>query len=209
MAKLKAPLMSLGASGQLAKTLVFFPWKGLNVAREYVVPANPDTQLQKDQRGYVRAAVDAIHAAIALAADGFQEVDRSAYALWANQERTPRTWFNQAVKNIVDVFVAEKSPVLFYNGETTPGEGELDISVDYEDLGEGALTAATVFYGKSPSALFQSATGAVADGAVTATLENLTPKKKYYWQVRADAADPAEGARSGVYFGVPLPVTPP
>lgn len=203
MAKLKAPLMSLGAAGQLGKTLVFFPWKGLNAVREYVIPANPDTQLQKDQRGYVTAAVAAIHVAIALAADGFQEVDRSAYALWANQERTPRTWFNQAVKNIVDVFVAVKSPVLFYNGVTTPGVGTLAVSVDYEDVGAGALAAATVFYGTSPSSLFQSEAGVVAAGAVTATLADLTPGKKYYWQVRADVADPAEGARSGIYFGVP------
>ncbi|GAH56681.1 unnamed protein product, partial [marine sediment metagenome] len=59
-------LMSLGASGQLGKALVFFPWKGLNVVREYVVPANPDTDLQGTQRGYLTTMVDAIHAAQAL-----------------------------------------------------------------------------------------------------------------------------------------------
>src|SRR3989304_5419175 len=43
MAKLKAPLLSFGASGKLADTLVYFPWKGLAVVRSYVIPANPNT----------------------------------------------------------------------------------------------------------------------------------------------------------------------
>src|SRR3972149_2455449 len=44
MAKLKAPLLSFGASGKLADTLVYFPWKGLAVVRSYVIPppAGPD-----------------------------------------------------------------------------------------------------------------------------------------------------------------------
>jgi len=49
MAKLKAPLMSLGASGALGKALVFFGWKGLDVVREYVIPANPKTTAQNTQ----------------------------------------------------------------------------------------------------------------------------------------------------------------
>jgi len=40
VSKLKAPLLSLGASGQIGKSLVFFGWKGLDVVREYVIPSN-------------------------------------------------------------------------------------------------------------------------------------------------------------------------
>ncbi|KKM06256.1 hypothetical protein LCGC14_1745880, partial [marine sediment metagenome] len=53
MAKLKGPLFSLGASGQIAKALVYFPWKGLNLVREHVVPSNPNTTGQVTQRGYM------------------------------------------------------------------------------------------------------------------------------------------------------------
>lgn len=50
MAIVKAPLMSLGATGQLGKTLVMSTWKGVKTAREYVVPANPNTVAQAAQR---------------------------------------------------------------------------------------------------------------------------------------------------------------
>ncbi|GAI66183.1 unnamed protein product, partial [marine sediment metagenome] len=61
MAKLKAPLMSLGASGQLGKSLVFFGWKGLDVVREYVIPSNPQTDLQTTQRDYLTEIVTRLH----------------------------------------------------------------------------------------------------------------------------------------------------
>ena len=46
MAKPTAPLLSFGASGQIAKTVVFGRWKGQPYARRYVIPANPQTAEQ-------------------------------------------------------------------------------------------------------------------------------------------------------------------
>lgn len=43
MAKVTAPLLSFGASGTLAKTMVFSKWKGRPYARRHVIPANPQT----------------------------------------------------------------------------------------------------------------------------------------------------------------------
>lgn len=56
MAKVTGPLMSISASGKIADTLVFGSWKGRNVVRQYIVPANP----QSDAQGHVRAAMLAI-----------------------------------------------------------------------------------------------------------------------------------------------------
>jgi len=69
MAKLKAPLLSFGASGQLAKAVVYFPWKGINAVREYVVPANPKSTAQVAQRGHLEDAVDEWHGATYTASD--------------------------------------------------------------------------------------------------------------------------------------------
>lgn len=69
MAKLKAPLMSFGASGQIAKAVVYFPWKGVNAAREYVVPFNPKSQAQRDQRDLMTNALTEWHGALYTAAD--------------------------------------------------------------------------------------------------------------------------------------------
>ncbi|OIQ09920.1 hypothetical protein MOOR_07620 [Moorella thermoacetica] len=57
MAKVTAPLMSLDASGALGKALVFAKWKGINYARRYFVPMNPNTANQERVRGYFTRAV--------------------------------------------------------------------------------------------------------------------------------------------------------
>lgn len=50
MAKLTAPLLSFGAKGQIGKTLVTADWKGVKYARQYTVPANPQTAAQTEVR---------------------------------------------------------------------------------------------------------------------------------------------------------------
>lgn len=47
MAKTTAPLLSFGASGQIAQTQVYSKWKGRAYARRYTVPANPNTTEQQ------------------------------------------------------------------------------------------------------------------------------------------------------------------
>jgi len=50
MAKATGPLYSLSASGKLANAMVYFTWKGINVVREWLKPANPQSASQGDQR---------------------------------------------------------------------------------------------------------------------------------------------------------------
>lgn len=50
MAKVSGPLYSMSASGKIADAMVFFTWKGNNVVRSYVKPANPMSADQGDQR---------------------------------------------------------------------------------------------------------------------------------------------------------------
>jgi hypothetical protein len=49
-AKLIGPLYSMGASGKIGDAMVFFPWKGLNVVRQWVIPVNKMSGGQGDQR---------------------------------------------------------------------------------------------------------------------------------------------------------------
>ena len=46
MAKLKGPLMSIDARGAFAKSMVFGGWKGIQWARMYFIPQNPQTDAQ-------------------------------------------------------------------------------------------------------------------------------------------------------------------
>lgn len=50
MAKVTGPLQSFSASGQIAKSIVFGAWKGVNYVRKYVIPANPQSSAQGDTR---------------------------------------------------------------------------------------------------------------------------------------------------------------
>ena len=50
MAKVSGPLFSLEARGKIADAVVFFPWKGLHVVRQWLIPANPQSADQGDQR---------------------------------------------------------------------------------------------------------------------------------------------------------------
>lgn len=54
MPKTVAPLLSWGASGQIAKTQVYSTWKGRPYVRRYVVPANPNSAGQQQTRGVFR-----------------------------------------------------------------------------------------------------------------------------------------------------------
>lgn len=56
MAKVDGPLFSLEARGKIADAMVFFPWKGRHVVRQWLKPTNPQSVLQ----GYVRAALKAV-----------------------------------------------------------------------------------------------------------------------------------------------------
>jgi len=46
MAKLTGPILSFGAKGQIGKTIVTADWRGIKYARQYTVPANPNTAAQ-------------------------------------------------------------------------------------------------------------------------------------------------------------------
>lgn len=208
MAKLKAPLLSLGASGQLGKALVYFGWKGLDVVREYVVPSNPQTALQQTQRGYVTAAVAAVHAAQGEAVNPLDSVDITAYALWASVVKSATTWFNQVVKMWLDVMRAGDVPVIYRDGDTSNTLTTSIYAIAYFTEETGAQLAAGKFYfGISKTALVNS-TAATISPSSHAYVNNtdlsafLTAGNKYFWQFRPDSGDPCVGADSGIYHFV-------
>lgn len=208
MAKLKAPLMSLGAAGQLGKTLVFFPWKGLNVVREYVVPSNPNTALQQAQRAHVTTLVAAIHAKQAAAVDPLGEADQIAYSALAQVKGKIMTWFNMAVKLGIDCLVAAKGYTVYANGTTVDADtDDIDLYVGIQDDGVTQVADGKFYFGSSKTNLIHSKVAILVAG-VNAHLTNsdcsafMVVGTKYYWQFRPDAGDPCVGADSGIYHFV-------
>ncbi|GAI62707.1 unnamed protein product, partial [marine sediment metagenome] len=205
MAKLKGPLFSLGASQQLGKTLVYFPWKGLNVVREYVIPANPKTALQQTQRGYLTAAVALIHTAMANATNPLASIDQVAYSALAAVKGIIMTWFNQAVKLAVDVAVALNVACVYSDMTfTTKTAGAIDLILYLNEGTPSTLVAGKFYFGSTRTNLINAVAATVVAGVSVALVAEdcsafLTPGVKAFVQFRPDAADGCEGADSGIY----------
>lgn len=203
MAKVSAPLFSFGASGKLADSLVFFPWKGLNVIRKWLVPSNPKTLPQTTQRGYMTAGVTAVHTAQALAADNLAADDCSAYSLWGSCYPTPRTWFNQVVKNFIDQMVAGLQYVIYRGSVLTPGAAQVTFLLKYTKGGANDITAGAVWYGTSKTALINSSAATGAQIIAGHVIAGLTPGVKYFFQYRPTLHADFVGAWSGIYYSTP------
>lgn len=212
MAKLKAPLLSLGASGAIGKTLVFFPWKGLDVVREYVIPANPDTALQGIQRDYLKAAVALVHEAESRETHPLVSADQIAYSALASAKGYVMTWFNMAVKLYLDTIltkIGDSEVPCVYSGmffdikTTTNFHCHLYLNEEESTI----LTHGKFYFGASKTNLIHGVVANVFTGDhVSLTSEDLsaflTAGKKYFVQFRPDADKPCEGADSGIYHFV-------
>lgn len=206
MAKLKAPLLSLGASGKLGGALVFFNWKGIDVVREYVVPTNPNTALQQVQRGYLRTLVDAIHAAQAHGTP-LVGADQVAYANLANAQGKTMTWFNMACKLGLDALRGADGRCVYRAGTMSDTDkDDFRPWLGFTDDGVLMLTAGKFYLGTTRTNLI-TASGAAAINpnvsiglAALAGFSGLTAGAKYFWQFRPDVADPVELSESGIYY---------
>lgn len=204
MAKLNAPLFSFNASGKLARSLVYFAWKGLDVVRSYVVPANPKSAGQTTQRGYFTAAITKIHSIMSGEVDDFP-TDKAAYALLASTHAHPRTWFNEIVKLWADCKVASKTPVIYVlDSAIDPDADDFNIQLNINEETGSTLAAGKFYFGTSKTALLYSATATVTAGdnvklATEDLSDFLTVGEKYYVQFKPDSGDGCEGANSGIY----------
>ena len=202
MAKLNAPLFSFSASGSIAKALVYFPWKGLNVVRSWVSPANPKSPAQMTIRDRLKAAVAKIHFYQASVSMPFGVNDATSYALLGSLEATPRTWFNTIVRQWLKQKVAGKIPAVFTKGSCTPGASKLTLSL-IAGVESSAITDYTINYGTSKTNLASSI--ACTDAALIAgkDIPGLSPGTKYYCQARATLPTTFLGTRSGIWHGTP------
>ncbi len=201
MAKLKAPLLSLGASGAIGKTMVFFNWKGLDVVREYVIPSNPKSDPQVEQRGYLTAVVAAIHAAQVDVTNPLGGVDKSAYALYGSTFPTPRTWFNQIAQRWLLAEVNDEVPAIYANGEfTDPATEQITITLfNHQTADQAGFMVA----GTSKTALLKAIAADGVVGVHTGVFTDLVKGVKYFFQFwPTKVADDKYVARSGIYYHV-------
>src|SRR3972149_4334055 len=191
MAKLKAPLLSFGASGKLADTLVYFPWKGLAVVRSYVIPANPNSAGQQTQRGILTESVASWHAL------GLDDDDVTAWNRYAASRPTPQSGFNAFVKDFVDLRVSgvilADTDMCYNGGLVDDGDGTFSAAVstpagpDHVDM----------IWGYSPTSLINT----VPDAA--------GPPRGWTGTYRPVMAYPPPPGAARAYPPPALPLSPP
>jgi hypothetical protein len=200
MAKPKAPLFGFGASGQLGKAIVFGNWKGIDVAREYVVPSNPQSAAQTTQRGYFTTAVDEWHDATNV----LSATDKAAWNRLAGVQSSARSGFNEFVRRYVDERVA---------GGTGPGHffGIANIALvhnafkaDIDDSLGGVLTV-TLNVGSTKTFFSASSTDAQVGGLTSFAAFDTgfaAGTTVYYWFEAGVSGVGTGYKRSGLYTGV-------
>jgi len=187
MAKVTAPLFGFSASGKLANSLVYMKWKGINDVRQYVIPANPKTEDQNTQRGYMTSALTAWHAA------GFIEADLTAWDRYAGTLSKIMSGFNAFVKKNIEALVASKVFQVLVNADfssvtTTAGTVVFDIAA------EGTTY---LHVGTSKTAFPDSYLGVFSTDHVTFTLAGNTASTKYYCY--AQNTEGTDIGRTGIY----------
>lgn len=187
MAKVKGPLFSLSASGQIAKTLVYGDWKGIDVVRKYVIPANPNTAGQQTQRGIFAAAVEDWHT------DGFTAIDVAAWNLYALALKVAQSGFNVLVKLKVVCAVAAKTWIPLVNCLVTAiGAAGAQINI----TGTVGSTI-KLMWGTSKTSMFNEESMADNVGDYEVTLVACSPLTTYYFYIKD--TDVVDTARTGIY----------
>jgi hypothetical protein len=194
MAKTQAPLFGFGASGQLGKSLVFGKWKGIDVARRYVVPANPDTTGQSTQRGYLTSAVAEWHDATNV----LSAADKAAWNRLAGVQSAPRSGFNEFCKRLIDAKLSGASAFEHMFGFVQGALVHNAFVADIDDSAAGALTV-TIHVGNSKTYFPASSTDAQVAGLTSFAAFDTgfaAGETVYFW---FDVPAGATYKRSGLY----------
>jgi len=116
MAKVTGPLMSFSASGTIGDAITFATWKGIEYARQWFVPGNPQTAKQVN----IRTALTLV---VALWHDLPQEV-KDIWDVFA--EGTKMSGFNQWVRRGLKAYILDPGidvvPTSVTCGDNPPDE---------------------------------------------------------------------------------------
>jgi hypothetical protein len=180
MAKVKSPLFGFDASGQLAKTLVYMKWKGINDVRQHVIPANPNTEAQQAQRALIRAAVLLWHGT------AWTPADLTAWNRYAGVKPRPMSGYNVFTSDYITAVLDEKTFNALYDFiATSTVAGRLTVSAN----GPASLTTVKVRYGTSKTAMFNVGTLIEEPaGTYLYAIDDLVEGAKYYSQIYVDYA---------------------
>jgi len=188
MAKTTAPLLSLGASGTIAKTMTFGSWKGVGYVRQRVVPANPKTAAQSETRNVFREASNSFRLLPSTVVDAFAAFT-TGRALTTRNAYTSEFVRQLRGKNDLADWVtspgARGGPALAsFAGVAGALAGEIDLTYGLPTAPAGWAAASLQVVASpdhNPEEPWVDPIDAFPDAALTGslTIDNLTPNTLY------------------------------
>lgn len=149
MAKVVAPLGSFSASGKIGKALVFFSHLGRNVVRGLVTPANPQTDVQGDNR-LLLGALGRSAKAVVVPSDWYSDASGVTPA--------GQTWVSYLIRNAIQIFGSGNTGVSALNTAfeahskdtifqaQAEAAGLQDLTISYATVGDITITAGAQLY---------------------------------------------------------------
>jgi hypothetical protein len=192
MAKVIGPLLSVDARGKLANAMVFMGWKGLKTVRQFVVPANPNTDPQKAVRATFTTAVGKHHLLLG--------PDKVAWDARASGQQL--SGFNLFMKKVIDCLNIPKVWALYTEVEVTPVSKNAFTVGGISDNAALVKIKYGVNSGSYPYELGETA-GRVAPGAFTVALTGLLEDTMYFFMVDIKTADGVLGESGEFTYKTP------
>lgn len=112
MAKVTGPLMSLDASGTVAKTATFSKWKGRNYVRQRVIPHNPQSPNQQLTRGFLGVLAKACFAVLTIAKDSMNHVGSAFFQAAVSAAPSGQSWISALQKIQHSLVATDKTTYL-------------------------------------------------------------------------------------------------
>ena len=195
MAKLTGPLMSLDARGTIAKTITYSGWKGIKVARQRVVPANPNTAAQAAQRALMTTVVE-FWRNTNLAAEA-----KTAWGRLATAGGLAQSGFNAFASAALKIAAqdADASMVSSFDSPSASGVSFGVSNIDDFATGDESGTF-TAQYGNLVGNMVYTATSTISTGFLSFDVSaNFSASDVIYMRIVKDAGSVVSADRSGVW----------
>lgn len=198
MAKVTAPFFGFHASQQINKALVYFVWKGINVVRSWVVPANPNSADQQTQRNNFDAIVGNWHD------PALNIADRTAWNVAASSVKyKPQSGFNRFMGRYRSFFVqTARQAFIWTYANVAHGAAVWSATWDVTDVVGGDTWV--MFFGVSPTSMWRTEIPVVALGVCTIGPFNTTlgAGTKMYFRIVHYSGFAQVVGESGIYTDV-------
>jgi hypothetical protein len=185
MAVVSAPLMSLGASGQLGGAIVYSSWKGRPVVRQLVTPSNPKSAKQSARRAMMRFLTQAWaalsgtnHASWDTLAKATNIAPINAYV--AHDQRLWTQFSPPTAEYLHAAGTAATTAVITATG----GVGQASLSIALGTLNDNWGVVVFAKLGSAPTGVFSEVI-LVPRGTATPVLCVITPLTPGTWHFKA------------------------